>query len=553
MPKTVKFFLLAIFLITALFASPFFSLPNSAQRQGPVATTAASRNAGLVVAADSGAVARPLGSAQQDPVAIKAARNSALVAATQEVLKETSEVRQLSILRPVRSSAQSRAEIERMIMKNLNEETTPAQIHAIEVTWKKMGLAPPDFQYRALIIRLLTEQVAGYYDPKTREFHLADWIDLDAQRSIMAHELTHALQDQHFNLRRFEHWPKGDSDAELAAHALIEGDAMLAMSLYVLKDPLRALALLKSLGTASMSSVEFEKAPRAVRESLLFPYQEGLAWTNALYRRGGWNEVSQAFTSLPQSTEQIMHPEKYFAHEAPVRVTLPDVTSLLNAGSASVNSGRWAVGSRQMSEITGQWAVGGKQAAAVGTQPVAGSADVSPFVLQATASAGSADVSSAFARYSSLITHHSSLSSSAPPSWKRLDYDVQGEWGFYLILDQFLKSPAESRRAAAGWAGDRCAVYEGPKGEVLIASLSTWDTENDAREFFEAYVKRTGLRYPDATSLDAVPNTHTGTPSKAFRTSEGTVVIELRGSRVVILEDVPDRADLKTLLKTLWQ
>ncbi|HEX7529795.1 MAG TPA: hypothetical protein VF333_01530, partial [Pyrinomonadaceae bacterium] len=355
MPKTVRFFPLAIFLITALLAGPFFSLSSSAQR--PVATTTASRNA-------------------------------ALVAATQDVLKETSEIRQLSILRPVRSSAQSRAEIERMIMKNLDEESTPAQMHAAEVTLKKLGLAPADFQYRALMVRLLTEQVAGYYDPKTGEFHLADWIDLDGQRPIMAHELTHALQDQHFNLRRFERWPKGDSDAELAAHALIEGDATLAMALYVANNPLRALAFLKSLGTAGMPSAELDKAPRALRETLLFPYQEGINWTRSLYRLGGWDRVSKAFTDLPQSTEQILHPEKYFAHEAPVKVTLPDITKLLNAGSRGTGV--------------------------------------------------------------PLVTH----APNAPATWRRLDYDVQGEWGFYLLLDEFLKSPVESRRAAAGWGGD---------------------------------------------------------------------------------------------------
>ena len=151
------------------------------------------------------------GVAQEPATTTAAARNAALIAATQEVLKETSEVRQLSIIRPVQSSTQSRAEIERAMMKNLDDEITPADMHASEVTLKKLGLAPPDFQYRAFMIRLLTEQVAGYYEPKTRQFYLADWIDIDGQRPIMAHELTHALQDQHFNLRRFDHWPKGDS------------------------------------------------------------------------------------------------------------------------------------------------------------------------------------------------------------------------------------------------------------------------------------------------------------------------------------------------------
>ncbi|HWP55612.1 MAG TPA: hypothetical protein VN476_15900, partial [Pyrinomonadaceae bacterium] len=239
----------------------------------------------------------PGGAAQpvpQQPAATTAtARNAALITATQEVLKETSEVRQLAILRPVQSSTQSRAEIERAVMKNLDEEITPADMHAAEVTLKKLGLAPPDFQYRALMIRLLTEQVAGYYEPKTRQFHLADWIDIDGQKPIMAHELTHALQDQHFNLRRFDHWPKGDSDAELAAHALIEGDATMAMAMYVASNPFRALSFLKSMGTMSIATEELDKAPRSVRESLLFPYQEGMNWTRALYKQGGWPEVSK--------------------------------------------------------------------------------------------------------------------------------------------------------------------------------------------------------------------------------------------------------------------
>ena len=351
---------------------------------------------------------------------------------------------------------------------------------------KKLGLAPPDFQYRPLMIRLLTEQVAGYYEPKTQQFHLADWIDIDGQKPIMAHELTHALQDQHFNLRRFEHWPKGDSDAELAAHALIEGDATLAMALYVASNPFRALAFLKSMGANGIATEELDKAPRALRETLLFPYQEGLNWTRVVYKEGGWKSVSDAFATLPQSTEQILHPEKYFAHEAPVKVTLPDVTSLLNAGVTSQGSG-----------------------------------------------AGRSTLSRS--------------PSPNPVSWKRIAFDVDGEWGFYLILDQFLKSPVESKQAAAGWAGDRFALYENAKGEVVYVSASVWDTENDAREFFDAYVKRTQLRYPDAALVEASSTNS----SKRFRTPEGIVTISLNGSRALVEEGVSDDATLKRLLKVL--
>jgi hypothetical protein len=466
MPKQIRFITTAL-LSMALALTGLFQPPSGWSQTSPKTTTTASRNA-------------------------------ALVAATNDVLKETSEIRQLAILRPVQSSTQSRPEIERMILKNLDEESTPGQMHAAEVVMKRLGLAPPDFQYRALLVRVLTEQVAGYYEPKTGEFHLADWIDLDGQRPIMAHELTHALQDQHFNLRRFEHWPKGDSDAELATHALIEGDATLAMALYVANNPLRALLFLKSLGLSSLASPELDRAPRAVRETLLFPYQQGIDWTKSLYKQNGWERVSKAFTDLPQSTEQILHPEKYFAHEAPVKVTLPDITSLLNAGAKKAPGAQGLPRDR----------------------------------MRSVPSAGG---------------------SSTQASWKRLDYDVQGEWGFYLILDEYLKSPPESRRAAAGWGGDRFAVYEGPKGEVLVASLSTWDTENDASEFFDAYVKRTGLRYPGAIVLDPILHPQSPTASKAFRTSEGSVVIELHGNRVAILEGLPDRVDGRAVLKALWQ
>ena len=419
------------------------------------------------------------------------ARNAALIAATQEVLKETSEVRQLSIIRPVQSSTQSRAEIERAVIKNLDEDTSPGDLHASEVMLKKLGLAPPDFQYRALMIRLLSEQVAGYYEPKTQQFHLADWIDIDGQRPIMAHELTHALQDQHFNLRRFEHWPKGDSDAELAAHALIEGDATLAMAMYVASNPFRALAFLKSMGASGIATEELDKAPRALRETLLFPYQEGLNWTRALYKENGWKGVSDAFTTLPQSTEQVLHAEKYFAHEAPAKVTLPDLSPLLN-------------GRGHRSEVRSQK-----------SDP-------------------------------SLTAPHSPL-----PSWKRIASDVNGEWSFYLILDQFLKSPIESRRAAAGWAGDRFALYENAKGEVVYVSVSVWDTENDAREFFDAYVKRTQLRYPAVDSTDSTAGRQTPVLTKSFHTQEGTVAIELRGPRVLTIEGLPAEISAQSIFKLL--
>jgi hypothetical protein len=536
--------------------APTSSSALSAKRERPSAETHRRFAIVIVAAVSLAAIWTPFRSGSAQPAAqaqatTAASRNAALVTATAEVLKETSEIRQLPVLRQVQSSTQSRAEIERMLIKNLDEETTPAQLHASEVTLKKLGLAPPDFKYRELMLRLLTEQVAGYYDPKMREFHLADWIDLDGQKPVMAHELTHALQDQHFDLRRFTHWPKGDSDAELAAHALIEGDATLAMSFYVLRDPLRALAFLKSMGASGMASDELDKAPRALRESLLFPYQNGLIWTRRLYGEGGWARVSKAFTELPQSTEQILHPDKYFAREAPVNVTLPDLTPLLNRKGQKADTRGQSSEIRRSADISVSLSAQrepslGAAAWAGTTQPGAGSADV-PSALSAQRE--QIWTAATRRRFSSSLNH----AQPARAAWKRIDADVNGEFGLYLILDQFLKSPAESRRATAGWGGDRSAVYEGPKGEVLVVSLSTWDTENDAREFFDAYVKRTGLRYPGATLAGAAANPKAPTLSGTFRTSEGDVTIELRGARVLILEGAPGNMNTRAITAALSQ
>src|ERR1044071_9778400 len=98
--------------------------------------------------------------------AASAAQNAAIISTTDAVLKETSELRELSILRDVKSGAQSRSDIERMIVKNLDTDTTPAEMHAAEVLLHVFGLAPKEFEYRPFLIKLLTEQVAGYYDPK---------------------------------------------------------------------------------------------------------------------------------------------------------------------------------------------------------------------------------------------------------------------------------------------------------------------------------------------------------------------------------------------------
>jgi len=173
--------------------------------------------------------------------------------------------------------------------------------------------------------------------------------------------------------------------------------------------------------------------------------------------------VSRAFTTLPQSTEQILHADKYFSYEAPQKLAVPDFKNVLG------------------------------------------------------------------------------------PAWRRIDYDVNGEWGYYLILDEFLNDATESKRAAAGWGGDRFGLYETVKpGGIFVAQLTAWDTPGDAREFFDAYSKRTSKRYPEATAIERGDRVD-------WQTSTGGVVMELRGSRVAILEGVPANVKADTMVKMTWQ
>jgi hypothetical protein len=413
-------------------------------------------------AAAWGAAAAAAPGQKAKPAAVNP-KTAAVREATAEVLRETSELRRLPVLRQVRSGAQSRAEIEQMLVRNLNESATPEETLANETAMKKFGLAPTDFQLRPFLIKLLAEQVAGYYDPKSQEFYLADWIDLDGQRPVMAHELTHALQDQHFNLRRFEDWPGHDSDAEMAAHALVEGDASYLMMQYVARDPARQLAFLKSMMSGgAAASEQIEKAPRVLREQILFPYLQGMLWVAQVYKQGGWEAVSAAYKNLPKSSEQVLHQEKYGANEPPQKVLVRDVSAALGRG------------------------------------------------------------------------------------WRLADNDVFGEWGCYILLDEFLQSMDASKRAAAGWGGDRYALFVGPgRADAVVALKTVWDTEADAREFFDAYVRRTAKRY-GAEPAEVAP-----AGRQVWKTNEGAVVVERRGGAVVVLEGVPDGVDAKALVKSL--
>jgi hypothetical protein len=191
---------------------------------------------------------------------------------------------------------------------------------------------PPETDLLQLLNGLMEEQVAGLYDPAAETFYvLAGGSGLGSMsKMIFAHEYTHALQDQHFDLAGLGVGPQSDKndDELLALHALIEGDATLTMQQHMLShfSPLEMVGLVgAALGVDQTTLTE---APPYFRKSLAFPYQDGLIFATSLYRQGGWAAVDAAFANPPQSSEQILHPTHY-PTDLPQQVTLPDLSQIL--------------------------------------------------------------------------------------------------------------------------------------------------------------------------------------------------------------------------------
>ncbi len=263
---------------------------------------------------------------------------SALLAAADDLLRQVSALRGLRAKTPVARGVLSRAEIGERLKVRLAEEYTPAEIDAEARVLRRLGLLPIGVDYGRLMLDLLMEQVAGFYDPGARKLYIADWLPLEMQRPALAHELQHALQDQHFDLKGFTKPLKGEGDRQLARAALVEGDAtalMLEQQAQAMRIPAEQLPdlvtqmgeqMLKGMGTDATPL--FDKAPAVLRETMIFPYFGGLRFVMSLRRGKPWKRIDEVFRSPPESTEQVLHPDRYLSNDAPVKINAAPLTSL---------------------------------------------------------------------------------------------------------------------------------------------------------------------------------------------------------------------------------
>ena len=347
----------------------------------------------------------------------------------QDLLDATEKFRGLEARRPVPAGTLAEPELRRKITEDIAKEITPGEIRAIESGAKAFGLIPESLSLTSYLPGLLASQVAGFYDPD-RDYMALVRRDgngtmptmpegQDAEDVVIVHELTHALQDQHFNLQDFEN-ADPMSDASTARAALAEGDATLTMLSYVagasvetvpgmgeaLSRAFGASARLEGSGMADLpGGDELSKAPAWIRDSLLFSYVHGFTFCLDVRRAGGQKLLDHAFTTdPPRSSEQILHPEKWHGRrDDPIVLSWPDLADLL-------------------------------------------------------------------------------------PGWTQVSAGEAGEATIRTLLRGTSRDRRQARQAdiaAAGWGGDRFAVYE-KGGRRLLVWWTEWDSEADARELLKA-------------------------------------------------------------------
>jgi len=384
-------------------------------------------------------------------------------------------LRQIPFKHEVKRDVTKRENMKALILKEIDEDMTPEEFRANELALKAFGLLPRDFNLRETIAQVYAEEVAAFYDPKTKTMHLIEEpkmekkkpstflerlfgkkgeFDKDENKTVIAHELTHALADQHYDLEAMQEAVKKDDDRSLAISALIEGEATLAMfgagmddwdGDEVVKLPAENLEWTFNLVSSFLPFLgggkALRNAPPIISESMIFPYFKGMVFCAKLTNKGGWAAIDDVYRNPPLSTEQILHPQKYRAElDLPVSVDL----GVLKPGEG----------------------------------------------------------------------------------WKEVGRNVLGELQLLVLLRKHGGKPA-----AAGWDGDRYAVFEGPKNRLGLVWLSTWDSEDDAREFAKGYVEY------QTSKLGNIGKPPKPIPDKVWRNLDDSLyVVERRGHDVAVVE-----------------
>ncbi len=426
--------------------------------------------------------------AQQDPHVTKVSarpvsnrisveKERELLRSVDEMLRLVSESTRLPVRSPVQRALASRDQIREHVRARLEENTRG--LRRSQPVLKKLGLLPRDFDLDAFLIEVMGEEITGYYDRRTGTIYLADSLPAVGQRPMLAHELTHALQDQNV---RLELWldeapgPVEDFASQVEADERRTARAVLieAQAMHVLVDYTTAAAQVWNATSAAHSrgvrlspeytavfrdrprSAALRRAPIYIQETLAFPYAYGFRFIEELRQQGG-NELAFARVLLepPRSTYEVMHPRSYLENAPIEPMRVPDFTSVLGNG----------------------------------------------YRIQDVGAIGALDVRAMLRQYAG-----ESTANKLCKRWRG---------GHYYA----------ARRSTAG------SEPAFPESLALIY-VSRWEREEDAARFAAAYGAAIPKRYAHAQRASS---THS-----AWTTEDGPVFIEVRGTTVLVMEGFDD-------------
>jgi hypothetical protein len=322
----------------------------------------------------------------------------------------------------------SRSELRQKIELDFFEDYSQDEAQDDSIVLTALGLQEPNFDMFTFYQDLLSEQIAGQYDQKTKEMDVVQDTGFGGtERLTYAHEYTHALQDQNYDIQDGLNYSneacETDSERCAAVQALLEGDAsLLELDWFNNYATTQDYTDIQNFYQNYESPV-YDSAPEFLKEDFLFPYIYGQAFVEYLYNIGGWDAIDNAYRDLPMSTEQILHPERY-PNDQPLEIEGPDLVNLLGE------------------------------------------------------------------------------------DWREIDNGVMGEWYTYLILARGQKPEArlddrEAQIASEGWGGDFYSVLQNEQdGSIILVMHTKWESENDARQFYEAFQKHTIARFGAPTNGD---------------------------------------------------
>lgn len=320
----------------------------------PVHAQDAKPQAGSNAGADSSAPQQPPSTAAKPPAETHITPEQAkqLFSTVDELLKFASEETGLPIRHEVKRTLTTRAEVEKYLTEKFNDDEDSKRMQRSEIVLKKFGLLDRDFDLKPFMLILLKEQIAGYYDSKTKTVYMLDWVDPETQKPVLVHELTHALQDQHSDLEKWndqtpsdvshnasednDHLAKDEMDT--ARTAALEGQAMAVFLDYSLKPSGRSIVkdpeILEELENQMQSSDDspvMARAPLLLSESMLFPYKDGLSFEQDVWMdKGRQAAFAGVLDRPPSSSWEVMNPRVYEQRKQSPVLVLPDIHPLLN-------------------------------------------------------------------------------------------------------------------------------------------------------------------------------------------------------------------------------